>query len=498
MKHILLKITGISFALIMIGCSTHDHSHGTQNSKEELPTIAVTQWTQKMEIFMEYPVMVKNMDGKFIIHFTFLDDFQPVRDGNVTLEFVHSQGEKYEFQKDELLREGIFTPVLKLPLTGKYDFTITYHNSRMDETFTISDFVVYESEKHIPNMEEVESGEISFLKEQQWKIEFETVPTRTKSIRQSIQAIGEILPKQSQFAEIISPVDGILRIEDNQNMAIPGHDVSVDQTVALLAPALGANNSWVDRKLSFDFAKKEYERAKRLRDNQAISTREFEEIKHTYLIQKAGIEKNTQSDESTLFQVRSPIKGVVTEVSVIQGQKVAAGEKLMTVINPSAVWLRTDVFEKDYYEMDTPNGASISVPGLLSPVNVSGNSFSLLSMGITLNSQSRTIPVLLEIENTDGILKIGQTVQVTLYTETKNRFPAVSETAIFEDETNKIVFIHSGGETFEKRNVQTGNKDMGWVAIVSGLEPGERVVTKGGYLVKLASTSDAVGHPHAH
>ncbi len=494
----LLKLTGIILALFIYGCSTHDHNHETHNSEEEIPSIAITQWTEKMEIFMEYPVMVKNIDGKFIIHFTFMDDFQPVRDGSITLKFAHSNGKIFEFQKDKLLREGIFTPVLNLPLTGDYKFTISYQNSRLDDSFFISDFVVYESLNQIPKIEEDESGEISFLKEQQWKIDFETKPAVPKTIRNSIKTIGDVLPKHTQYAEIISPVDGILRIEYNQKMAIPGSKVGMNESVAYLSPALGANNSWIDRKLSFEFAEKEYERAKRLKENNAISNREFEELKHAYLIQKAGIEKNTQSDESNLFQVNSPIKGVVTEVSVKQGQKVLSGEKLMTVINPSVVWLKTNVFEKDYYKLDNPNGVSINIPGFDNSVNVSGQDFKVLSKGITLDTQSRTIPILIEIANKDGYLKIGQTVQVTLYNSTSKNAIAVPEDAVYEDETNKIVFVHSTGEGFEKRIVKTGNMDNGWVAVLTGLEQGERVVTEGGYLVKLASTSAAVGHPHAH
>ncbi|MBL7109909.1 MAG: efflux RND transporter periplasmic adaptor subunit [Candidatus Marinimicrobia bacterium] len=487
---------GIFSILFFFGCTHNNDVIHIEN--DEAPSTAITQWTDKMEIFMEYPVMVKNTEGKFIIHLTFMDDFQPIRDGAVTLTFQHSSGKKFEFTKNELLREGIFTPILELPLTGEYEFILSYNNSRVSESFLIPNFIVYESLNQIPFSAEEAEGGISFLKEQQWKIEFGTQTVQSRTIRKSIQAVGEILPKQSQYAEIISPVDGIMRIDDNASMVIPGSHIQKGQVLATLAPPLGALNSWTDRKLDFEYAKTEYERAKRLQKKNAISNREFEEIKHNYLVQNAGYEAYVQSGNSDLFQLKAPMSGIVTGIAVLPGQKVFAGEKLMSIVDPSMVWLRTDVFEKDYYEMDKPNGASITVPGLPSPVDVNSKNFSLLSMGITLDSQSRTIPVLLEITNRDGYLKIGQTVLVTLYTATENHFPAVPENAIFEDETNEIVFIHVDGESFEKRIVKTGNKDNGFVAILHGLKPGERVVTNGGYLVKLASTSAAVGHPHAH
>ena len=74
----------------------------------------------------------------------------------------------------------------------------------------------------------------------------------------------------------------------------------------------------------------------------------------------------------------------------------------------------------------------------------------------------------------------------------------IPKSAIFDDDTQQVVFIQKEGESFEKRIVETGGSYKGLIAILSGLEEGERVVTKGGYLVKLASTSVAIGHSHTH
>ncbi|MBN4081052.1 efflux RND transporter periplasmic adaptor subunit [Caldithrix abyssi] len=495
----LITIFGIIWGLMLVGCSSQDHNHDIQNIKvDELPSVSITQWTDKMELFMEYPVLVKSTAGKFIIHLTVLENFEPVREGAVTLMFRHTSGQNFEVQRDNLLREGIFNPIVELPLIGKYEFTVEYNGPRVNESFRIPDFVIYDSVNNIPPVSKDNEGGITFLKEQQWKIDFETEPVQTRSIRKSIQAVGKVLPRQSLYAEITSPVDGILRVDGNQAMVIPGSFIRYGQVLATLSPSLGAVNSWTDRKLDYEYAKNEYERAQRLKEKKAISNREYEGIKHNFLLQKAGYEGYDQSSNSELFQLRAPINGMVTEITVLPGQKVTAGQKLMTIVDPSVVWLRADVFEKDYYQMDTPNGVSLTVPGLESAIKVEGENLHLLSLGITLDSDSRTIPVLLEIANPDHLLKIGQTVQVDLYTTGETPVLAVPNNAIFEDEANEIVFVHSQGESFEKRIVKTGNRDNGWVAILSGLQKGDRVVTKGGYLVKLASTSATVGHPHSH
>ncbi len=62
-----------------------------------------------------------------------------------------------------------------------------------------------------------------------------------------------------------------------------------------------------------------------------------------------------------------------------------------------------------------------------------------------------------------------------------------------------MVYVHVGGETFERRIVQIGIRDRGLVQILSGLSPGERVVIEGGYDVGLAAHSSGLpAEAHVH
>lgn len=74
------------------------------------------------------------------------------------------------------------------------------------------------------------------------------------------------------------------------------------------------------------------------------------------------------------------------------------------------------------------------------------------------------------------------------------------ETALIDDNGQNEVFVQSGGESFQRRVLKLGMRDRGYVQVISGLNEGERVVTKGAYLVFLASSSPAQlgAHGHAH
>ena len=86
-----------------------------------------------------------------------------------------------------------------------------------------------------------------------------------------------------------------------------------------------------------------------------------------------------------------------------------------------------------------------------------------------------------------------------LLLDTAAAAPVVPEAAIVDDAGRPIVFVQREGETFERRAVTVGARSGDLVQVTAGLRPGERVVTKGAYLVRLASLSTSVpAHGHVH
>jgi len=64
---------------------------------------------------------------------------------------------------------------------------------------------------------------------------------------------------------------------------------------------------------------------------------------------------------------------------------------------------------------------------------------------------------------------------------------------------NPVVFVQTAGETFLRRPVKIGVRNGGMVQVKEGLQAGDRVVTKGAYLIRLSTMSSAVpAHGHVH
>lgn len=505
MKRILILAASLSLFAVVdapgVMAQDHGHDHGAEADAHadggEMPTVAVTQWTDTMELFMEYPEMVALQSGKFIIHLTILDGFQPVRDGKVTLAFTASDGAREVHSADSLLREGIFAPAIGIKEPGVYDLDLTYEGPGVSSTFRIREFRVHASAASIHAHGDESGNEILFLKEQQWKIPFSTAPAVEREIKQSVWAIAEVLPAPAGYVEVVAPVDGVIQAGSVGDLALPGAAVKRGSTVARIAPTL-QGNGWTESELAFAQAERNLERARRLRDKDAISDREFEEAENEFLARQAGRQRLSATGANGVLNLTAPIAGRIMDWQVRPGQYVRAGDRLMTVVDPDVVWLQVNVYEADFRGLGTPVGVFVNAGGDEGGWTIPDTDLELLSTGGALDPATRTIPVLLAVVNASGRLSINESVPVELVTSQTGTGLAVPRSAVYREDGVDVVFAQVGGESFAKRLVKTGPHYGEWVTILEGLRPGERVVTRGGYHVKLASTTTEIGHGHAH
>ncbi len=493
---IILIIISASLSIILAGCGGEIREDG--NDHEEAPPLSVTLWTENMEMFTEYTVPVKGEEAKFIIHLTKLADFSPVRSGKVTLRFRDVNGiVEIEQEQTKLYREGIFTTQIKFKKDGKLKGSITYSGEGMNESFDLGMIVIYEDFHDIPKSGEEEEDRISFLKEQQWKTEFRSEKVKIKKIRPSIKTIGEVIPRQQDHIEITAPLAGILDPAVNRYMAAPGSFVKKGSVIALLAPQAGAGESWQQVKISLQQAKDRYQRGERLLKSGAISKREIEDLKREYLLLKAGFPENN-GGKSRYFSVTSPISGIIEKLIALPGHYLEKGDAILHITNRSKVWLRLNVYETDLDKINNPAGADLRTTGTENVISVSSGDLKLLSRQGMFDKQTGSIPFIFEVLNTDKRLMIGQMVEARLFTDPEREALCIPLSAVYNDEGRKVVFIQSGGESFEKRPVKTGSVYRGYIEILSGAVSGEYVVSKGAYFVKLAGTTTPIGHGHTH
>jgi membrane fusion protein, heavy metal efflux system len=123
-----------------------------------------------------------------------------------------------------------------------------------------------------------------------------------------------------------------------------------------------------------------------------------------------------------------------------------------------------------------------------------------VAVGRVVDRQTRAVPIVFELDDPPPSVAVGQAVTLRLIRATRADGVSIPAGAVVDDAGQAVVFVQVGGESFERRPVRLGGpREGGYVHIVGGLEPGERIVTRGAHLVRLAALSPQTpGHGHVH
>ena len=190
----------------------------------------------------------------------------------------------------------------------------------------------------------------------------------------------------------------------------------------------------------------------------------------------------------------SPIAGKVISNNVVLGAMVDESTEILTIMDPTLLWVDAAVYEKDIARVQTRQAVAISVPAY--PTETFHGSITYISD--VLNEDTRTITVRTEVPNPDSRLKPGMFANVTIELTKNGAAVAIPVEAVLDDDGEQLVFIRTGTLRFEPRHVTTGTREGGFVEIVSGIEVGEDVVTTGNFQLKskLYEAILEAGHVH--
>jgi multidrug efflux pump subunit AcrA (membrane-fusion protein) len=194
---------------------------------------------------------------------------------------------------------------------------------------------------------------------------------------------------------------------------------------------------------------------------------------------------------------------VISHLHATAGSYLHKGQPVFHVIDPTRLWLQSRIPENDALRMIDANGAWFTLPHLDDPIIITtyGDDANgrVIAFGHAIDPRTRTAPLILEFTNPAQILRTGMLVEAHVFTGSTVDAVAVPVSAIVRDDGVPVVYVELGGESFERRVVQLGLRDGEFIEVRKGVSGGERVVSKGAYLVKLAASGPAeAGHGHAH
>lgn len=246
---------------------------------------------------------------------------------------------------------------------------------------------------------------------------------------------------------------------------------------------------------TYDIQEAQYRDAEAtVRSHRAVVTK-FEEQIHRFGLTDEDLQVLTDEDGRLLHRtssnsfLRAPFSGVITNYEVAEGELVDPSDELLTITDISSVWVLADVYEKDLAHVRAGQTVDIRVASYTDQVFRGKITY----ISDVIEPATRTAKVRCVVPNPASKLKLEMFATVEIPTSGAMEILAVPVTAIQQVEGRPVVFLQRARTEFEKRDVETGVEDRGWVEIRSGLSAGDPVVTDGSFYLKSALLRELIG-----
>jgi Cu(I)/Ag(I) efflux system membrane fusion protein len=176
--------------------------------------------------------------------------------------------------------------------------------------------------------------------------------------------------------------------------------------------------------------------------------------------------------------LHAPVSGIVMEKDAFEGQAYQPGKNLYMIADLSEVWVNAEVFDADAALVREGMSAEITVAGL------PGSAFSgrVEYVYPTLEDRTRSMRARIALANPGLLLKPGMYATVR-FSSRVGEVLTVPSSAVLHSGERVVAFVDMGGGEIMPQEVELGVQGTDYVQIVSGLEPGQRVVTSTQFLL---------------
>lgn len=519
------------------GCGKHAQAEVPDGPHELEPT-STTVFGDRLLLFLEYPHLVRGSPARFLAHLSVLADGEPVRTGSVTLEIGSAR-----FSVDLPKREGLFVPEGSLPEAGRFTGRLIVKSEQAEETLELGELNVHASEPEAVKFAASSAGAepanpVPFLMEQQWRIKLLLAQAEPRAMTRSLVVPGQVRTPEGARAVVTPPAAGRLIAAPRGALPRTGDTVEAGQVLGFVEPALGAADlaqlealqleldlkslevvrALNEAKARLDYATREHERIAKLREPGLSTVQALDEAERNLTLARTDLDGTRATKESLdrmraaraeragdaaspaiRFSLTSPLRGTVIEVNRLQGQSVEPSDEILHVLDTSNVWIEGRVSEFDLHmlgSLTTGAATFAALPGARVEIGGPTRPLKLLPL---IDPVSRSAILRCEIPSENGSIKAGMLAELELATARVDAAVAVPLEAIVMELGLPVAFVMLEGELFQKRDLELGLKAGGFVEVRKGIAAGERVATRGAYIVKLAALSPAsFGPGHAH
>jgi RND family efflux transporter MFP subunit len=326
----------------------------------------------------------------------------------------------------------------------------------------------------------------------------EVTPASASSAGGRVQIPGVVQPNAYKSVSVTPLVGGrITRV-----LVELGQSVRRGQLLAeMYSPELAeAQTRYVSARAALDAHERELRRTEQLAEIGAASRQELERVHAEHAAETTMVDSERSrltllgmsepqiarltsgTAVSAVTQIFAPAAGVVTERHANAGVNVEASTPLFSIVDLSTVWIVGDLYERDFPRVRVGTPATVTMtayPDLVLEGKVS-------YIDPALRPETRTAEVRVEVPNRGGQLRLGMYAQVQLGDATGPAAVTIPRTAVQMVGDRPVVYIGDPKQRgrFVEREVRLGAGVGDAIEVVSGIQPGDVVVTKGSFAIR--------------
>jgi len=285
-----------------------------------------------------------------------------------------------------------------------------------------------------------------------------------------IQVQGSV--KSDELINIFPEFSGIIK-----NIYVKSGDIVKKGQRLIKIDDGGLKEQLSQLEIGFELTKTTFERQKRLWDQNIGSEIKFLESKTMYESQKQGIKQLKKQIKKTLIE--APFSGTIDNVLAKKGEVVYPGRSnLMMLLNLDNLYIESNVPEKYIASIKSGNKALVHFPLLDKTISTT-----VRQSGNYINPINRTFKIELKIEKNNLNIKPNLNSKVNINDYSNKEALLINQNFISIDSNNKEYVYktyNKNNKTYvSKTTIVTGKNDGVNVEVLSGLKPGDKIVSEG-------------------
>jgi membrane fusion protein, heavy metal efflux system len=317
----------------------------------------------------------------------------------------------------------------------------------------------------------------------------DTVVAHVQPVHDQLTLAARVQANPTTVVHIYPPISGrVLALK-----VLPGQEVAKGQIVGLLQSTdlQQARSDYEKAKIEAARSDLQLNRAKDLLQHQVMAQKDFDDLNAVHQAAHAELSRSLQtlhilgykeSDTSDLVAIRSPIPGVVLDVNTASGElqrSLDNATSIATVANINDVWVVADLYPRDVQSVRRGQPVEVRVNGY--PDTVYHGVVDNISDAV--DPQTLTLKVRVVLPNPHHRFKPQMYATVSITDHSRNAI-VVPATAVIRDGVSTYVYVQTGENKYERRDVQVGEAHDTTAEVTGGLHEGDRVISTGAELLR--------------